>query len=166
MQQALGHLAPQVHASAYIHPSAQLIGDVEVHAGASIWPGAVLRADFNRIVIGEGTSVQDNAVLHPRSAHPTTIGRDCVVGHLAHVEGVFIEDAVLIGSGSIVLDGACVRTGGAVAAGALVLADTEVGPGHRAQGVPAELVACDLPLDAIRDGAQKYRQLAQRYRHP
>jgi 3-methyl-2-oxobutanoate hydroxymethyltransferase len=161
---ALGELAPQVHPTAFVHPTAQLIGDVVVHAEASVWPGAVLRADFNRIEIGEGSSVQDNAVLHPRSRRPATIGRDCVVGHLAHLEGVLVEDTVLIGSGSIVLEEACVRTGGTVAAGALVLAGTEVRPGRRAQGVPAELVACDLDPEAIRAGAQKYRDVGRWYR--
>src|ERR671939_574083 len=100
---ALGERAPRVEPTAYVHPTAQLIGDVVVHAEASVWPGAVLRADLNRIEVGEGSSVQDNAVLHPMAGEPTTIGRDCVVGHLAHLEGVVIEDAVLIGSRSIVL---------------------------------------------------------------
>src|ERR671930_1298034 len=145
---ALGELAPKVHPTALVHPAAELIGDVVVHAEASVWPGAVLRADFNRIEIGEGSSVQDNAVLHPRSPRPTTIGRDCIVGHLAHLEGVLVEDAVLIGSCSVVLEEARVRTGGAVAAGAVVLAGTEVRSGRRAQGVPAELVACDVYLEA------------------
>src|SRR5919197_4825404 len=154
---ALGELGPKVHPTAFVHPTAELIGDVVVHAEASVWPGAVLRADFNRIEIGEGSSVQDNAVLHPRSPHPTTIGRDCIVGHLAHLEGVLIEDAVLIGSRSILLEESCVRPGGGVAAGAVVLAGTEVRSGRRAQGVPAELVACDVYLEAIRAGAKKYR---------
>jgi carbonic anhydrase/acetyltransferase-like protein (isoleucine patch superfamily) len=161
---ALGELAPKIHPAAYVHPEAQLIGDVRVAADASIWPGAVLRADFNRIEIGEGSTVEDNAVLHPRSQRPTRIGRECVVGHLAHLEGVFIEDAVLVGSGSIVLEGACVRTGGIVAAGALVLEEVEVGSGRRAQGVPAELVVADPAVDAIRAGARRYRDLARRYR--
>src|ERR671931_2664564 len=130
---ALGELGPKVHPTAFVHPTAELIGDVVVHAEASVWPGAVLRADFNRIEIGEGSSVQDNAVLHPRSPRPTTIGRDCIVGHLAHLEGVLVEDAVLIGSRSVVLEEARVRTGGAVAAGAGGLARTQGGSGARGQ---------------------------------
>jgi carbonic anhydrase/acetyltransferase-like protein (isoleucine patch superfamily) len=161
---ALGDLAPQIHSTAYVHPTAQLIGDISVGAEASIWPGAVLRADFNRIEIGEGSTVEDNAVLHPRSPRPTMIGRDCVVGHLAHLEGVLIEDTVLVGSHSTVLEGACVRTGGIVAAGAVVLEGVEVGPGRRAQGVPAELVPCEPAVEAIRAGAQRYRDLGRRYR--
>src|SRR2546421_8834865 len=163
---ALGELAPWVHPTAYVHPTAQLIGDVVVHAKASVWPGAALRGDFNRIEVGEGSTIEDNAVLHPRSPRPTTIGRDCVVGHLGHLEGVLIEDAVLVGSRSIVLEGACVRTGGIIAAGAVVLAGTEVGSGRRAQGVPARLVAWEPDLDAIRAGARTYRDPARRYREP
>jgi carbonic anhydrase/acetyltransferase-like protein (isoleucine patch superfamily) len=161
---ALGDLVPQVDPTAYVHPSAELIGAVVVHPHASVWPGAVLRADFNRIEIGAGSTVEDNAMLHPRSPRPTTIGRDCVVGHMAHLEGVLVEDAVLIGSGAIVLEGACVRTGGMIAAGALVRSGTEVRCGFRAQGVPAELVACDEPSEAVRAGAARYRELAARYR--
>jgi len=161
---ALGELVPHVHPTAYVHLTAQLIGDVRVGAEASVWPGAVLRADFNAIEIGEGSTIEDNAVLHPRSPRPTRIGRDCVIGHLAHLEGVLIEDAVLVGSRSIVLEGACVRTGGIVAAGAVVLEGVEVGPGRRAQGVPAKLVASEPAVEAIRAGAQRYRDLARRYR--
>jgi carbonic anhydrase/acetyltransferase-like protein (isoleucine patch superfamily) len=161
---SLGKLAPKVDPKAFVHPTAQLIGNVVVGAEASVWPGAVLRGDFNRIEIGEGSSVQDNAVLHPRSPHPTTIGRDCVIGHLAHLEGVEIEDMVLVGSCSVVLEESCVRTGGIVAAGAVVPPGTEVPLGRRAQGVPAKLVSSDVYLEAIRAGAQKYRDLARRYR--
>src|SRR3954468_6273927 len=151
---ALGDLTPDVDPTAYVHPTAELIGDVVVHAHASVWPGAVLRADLNRIELGEGCAVEDNVVVHPRGPRPTTIGRDAVVGHLAHLEGVVVEEAVLIGSRSIVLEGARVRTGGIVAAGAVVLAGTDVQSGCRAQGVPAQLVASDVRPDAIRAGAE------------
>ena len=161
---ALGDRSPRVHPTAYVHPTATLIGDVVVHANASVWPGAVLRADFNRIEIGEGSCVEDNAMVHPRSPRPTTVGRDCVIGHLAHLEGVVVEEAVLIGSASVVLEQACVRTGGMVAAGALVLEGAEVGSGQRAQGVPAKVVAADVDPELIRAGARRYCDLARRYR--
>src|SRR2546423_9660744 len=147
---AIGDLTPDVDPTAYIHPTAELIGDVVVHAHASVWPGAVLRADLNRIEVGEGSTVEDNVVVHPRGPRPTAIGRDAVVGHLAHLEGVVVEEAVLIGSGSIVLEGAHVRTGAIVAAGALVLEGMEVPPGRRAQGVPARLVEAELATDIVR----------------
>src|SRR4051794_13417577 len=127
---SLGDAAPHVDPTAYIHPSAELIGDVVVLAHASVWPGAVLRADFNRIEIGEGSAVEDNVVVHPRGPEPTAIGRNVMVGHLAHLEGVVVEEAVLIGSRSIVLEGARVRTGAMVAAGAVVLEGAEVPAGR------------------------------------
>lgn len=161
---ALGDLRPDVHPMAYVHPSADLIGDVVVHAHASVWPGAVLRADLNRIDVGEGSAVEDNVVVHPRGPRPTTIGRDAVVGHLAHLEGVVVEEAVLIGSRSIVLEGARVSTGAMVAAGAVVLEGMEVPAGRRAQGVPARLVEADLDPELVRAGAGTYRELAARYR--
>jgi carbonic anhydrase/acetyltransferase-like protein (isoleucine patch superfamily) len=146
-----------------VHPSAQLIGDVTLAASASVWPGAVLRADIGPIVVGEGSAVEDNCVIHPFSTDPCTIGRDCIVGHMVHLEGVTLEDAVLVGSGSVVLEGAWVRTGGMVAAGALVRRDFEVPPGSRAQGVPARLVATTGSAEAIRVGARSYRELAAGY---
>lgn len=160
---ALDDAVPRVDRAAWVHPDAQLIGNVTVCAHASIWPGAVLRADFGVIEVGEGSSVQDNCVLHPGSSEPTSIGRDCVIGHAVHLEGVTIEDAVLVGSGAIVLQGACVRTGGAVAAGAVVLAGAEVPAGRRAQGVPAELVAHRSTAERIREAAWEYRRLVRRY---
>jgi carbonic anhydrase/acetyltransferase-like protein (isoleucine patch superfamily) len=159
----LGNAVPRIHPTAYVHPSAQVIGDVTLRAHTSVWPGAVLRADFGQIDVGEGSSVQDNCILHPGSRQPTRIGSDCIIGHGVHLEGVLIEHAVLIGSGSILLSGARVRTGAATAAGALVLENTEIPPGHRAQGFPARLVPSDHDPERVRAGARKYRALAQRY---
>ena len=160
---ALGEAKPRVDAEAWVHPAAHLIGDVTVQAGASVWPGAVLRADFAAIEVGAGSCVEDNCVIHPRGPRPTRIGRDCVVGHAVHLEGVTIEDAVLIGSCSILLEGVHVLTGGIVAAGALVLEAVEVPAGRRAQGVPAALVPQEGATEQIREGAATYRRLASRY---
>jgi len=160
---ALGDAVPQVDPQAWVHPAAELIGNVVVRAHASVWPGAVLRADFGTIEVGEGSSVQDNCVVHPGSRIPTTIGRDCVVGHSVHLEGVTIEDAVLVGSGAVLLDGVCVRTGAVVAAGAVVTKGVEVPAGRRAQGVPAALVAHDGMPEQVREGAATYRRLVRRY---
>jgi carbonic anhydrase/acetyltransferase-like protein (isoleucine patch superfamily) len=159
----LVNAVPQIDPTAYVHPAAQVIGNVTLQAHASVWPGAVLRADFGPIELGEGSTVEDNCIVHPRTRQPTLIGSDCVVGHGVHLEDVLVEDAVLIGSGSILLSGACVRTGAAVAAGALVLENTEVPPGRRAQGVPARLVPSDHDPELVRAGARRYCALAQRY---
>jgi carbonic anhydrase/acetyltransferase-like protein (isoleucine patch superfamily) len=155
--------APEIHETAWVHSSAQLIGDVSVGPHASVWPGAVLRADTAAIVIGEGSCVEDLCMVHPFSTRPTLIGSDCVVGHAAHLEGVTIEDAVLLGSGSIVLERALVRTGAMVAAGALLPPGFEVPAGRRAQGVPAGLAPTRITADEIRQGARSYRERAAGY---
>jgi carbonic anhydrase/acetyltransferase-like protein (isoleucine patch superfamily) len=161
---ALGDAVPRVDPDAWVHPAAQLIGNVTVRAYASVWPGAVLRADFGEIEVGPGSAVEDNCMLHPRSSeNATLIGSDCVIGHAVHLEGVVIEDAVLVGSGSVVLEGARVRSGAVVAAGALVREGTEVPSGQRAQGVPAALVPHRGTAEQVRAGAQTYRRLAGRY---
>jgi carbonic anhydrase/acetyltransferase-like protein (isoleucine patch superfamily) len=153
----LGDSIPRIDRTAYVHPAAQVIGDVILHAHSSVWPGAVLRADFGPIDVGEGSCVEDNCIVHPRSREPTRIGRECVIGHAVHLEDVVIGDAVLIGSGSILLSGVCVRTGAAVAAGALVREGTEVPAGMRAQGVPARLVPSDHDRELVGGGGGRGR---------
>lgn len=144
---ALGDVAPQIDPTAYVHPDAVVIGAVTIAEGASIWPGAVLRADMGRIEIGARTSIQDGTVLHTVVDHPTVVGDDCVVGHNAHLEGCVVEARCLIGSGSVVLNYATVRSGGLVGAGALVPERFEVPAGHAAVGVPAR--CRPMPQDEI-----------------
>jgi len=134
---------PRVDPDAFVAPTAVLIGDVEVAAGASIWFGAVLRADFNRIVVGPGSNVQDNCVIHTADDLPTIIGANVTVGHLALLEGCVIEDGALIGMGSIVLNHARVGGGSVIAAGSVVREGVRIPAGVLAAGVPA-LVKRDL----------------------
>ena len=141
---ALGDLEPDIHPDAYVHPDAVLIGAVALGAGSSVWPGAVLRADFGRILVGARTSIQDGTVLHTTVEWPTVVGDDCVVGHNAHLEGCTIEDRCLIGSGSVVLNRAVVRRGSVVGANALVTEDTEVPESTMALGVPARMRPVDV----------------------
>jgi carbonic anhydrase/acetyltransferase-like protein (isoleucine patch superfamily) len=158
-----GEAVPQVSPSAVIHPSAQIIGAVTIHERASIWPGAVLRADFGTIEVGPASCIQDNCVIHPGTQHPTIIGHHCIVGHLAHLEGVVIEDAVLVGSGSILLMESWVESGAMVAAGALLTKGTHVPPGHRAQGVPAQLLEDEIDPAFFLSRAERYYELALRH---
>jgi len=115
---ALGDLEPDIDEAAFVHPDAVVIGRVRIGPEASVWPGAVLRGDHGRIEIGARTSVQDGTVVHCTHDWPTLIGADCVVGHIAHLEGCVVEDECLIGSGSVTLNGARVGTGAIVAAAA------------------------------------------------
>src|SRR5215510_3092050 len=123
---ALGDIEPQIDPDAFIHPECTIIGNVVIKAGATIWPQAVLRGDQSRIVIGARTSIQDGAVVHCTRELETRIGADCVVGHLAHLEGCIVEDGALVGTGSIVLHRALIRSGALVGAGALVPGGMEV----------------------------------------
>jgi carbonic anhydrase/acetyltransferase-like protein (isoleucine patch superfamily) len=136
---ALDDMVPAIDPEAYVHPDAVVIGAVELGAGASVWPTAVLRADHGLIRIGERTSIQDGTIVHTTHNWPTVIGAGCVVGHRAHLEGCVVEDGCLIGSGSLVLNRATVRTGAVVAAAALIREDMVVPAGALALGVPATI---------------------------
>jgi carbonic anhydrase/acetyltransferase-like protein (isoleucine patch superfamily) len=164
---ALDSLVPQIHPDAYVHPDAVVIGNVEIGAQSSIWPGAVLRADFGRIVIGERTSIQDGTVIHATEEWATVIGDDCVVGHNAHLEGCTVENRCLVGSGSVVLNRAVVREGSVVGAKALVPEDFEVPASHLALGIPARPKPIDPERQAewIDLAVRLYVGNAGRYRH-
>jgi carbonic anhydrase/acetyltransferase-like protein (isoleucine patch superfamily) len=130
---------PNVHPGAFVAPTAVLIGDVTVEDGASVWFGAVLRGDFNKIVVGEGTSVQDNCVIHTNEDLPTTIGSNVTVGHLSLLEGCEIGDGALIGMGSIILNRARVGRRAMLAAGSVVKEGGEIPDEVLAAGVPAQV---------------------------
>src|ERR671910_1242196 len=125
---------PLVADEAFIAPTAVLIGDVVVEEGASVWFGAVLRGDFNRIVVGWGTSVQDNSVIHTNEDLPTIIGSNVTIGHLSLLEGCEIEDGALLGMGSIVLNRGRVGRRAMLAAGGGGRGNQEVTPGGLAGG--------------------------------
>ncbi|MEI6701493.1 MAG: gamma carbonic anhydrase family protein, partial [Actinomycetota bacterium] len=108
---ALGDLVPSIHPTAFVHPQATVIGDVVIGEESSIWPQAVLRGDNGQIRIGARTSIQDGTVVHCGPTFPTIVGDDCVVGHLAHLEGCNLEDGCLVGSGSVVLHFAVIESG-------------------------------------------------------
>lgn len=161
---ALGSLVPRADPSAFVHPAAVVVGSVVIGPNASIWPAAVLRADFGEVRIGAATSVQDGCVLHCDHAAATVIGSGCILGHVAHLEGCVVEDDCLIGSGAIILRRAVIGTGATVAAGAVVPEDMSVPPGRLVAGVPARLAAGGWSLEEIRAGAALYVANARRYR--
>jgi carbonic anhydrase/acetyltransferase-like protein (isoleucine patch superfamily) len=162
---ALGDVSPQIHPDAFVHPDAVVIGNVVIGAEASIWPGAVLRGDEDPgIHIGARTSIQDGAVLHVTDELPTRIGDGCVIGHIAHLEGCAIEDLALVGSGSVVLHAAVVRSGGVVGANAVVPNRMEVPSGMMALGIPARLRPSTMDIDYIRNSAAGYVERCRRFR--
>jgi carbonic anhydrase/acetyltransferase-like protein (isoleucine patch superfamily) len=161
---SLGDRVPHIHPDAFVHPDAVVIGDVRVGADTSIWPCAVLRGDYGTIIVGERTSVQDGAVIHAVDEYPTVIGSDCVIGHLAHLEGCTVEDKVLIGSGSIVLHQVVVHSGATVGAGAVVRNGTDVPPNAMALGVPAKLRLESCTEDVAVASAALYAENGRRYK--
>jgi carbonic anhydrase/acetyltransferase-like protein (isoleucine patch superfamily) len=161
---ALGDKVPAIAPTAWVHPGATIIGDVEIGEGSSIWPGAVLRGDFGAIRVGERTSIQDNAVIHAAPWAPTVIGSECVIAHLAFIETAIVEDLCMVASGALVLPGAVLRSGSTAAAGAVLAKSIEVPSGHRAQGVPASVIPSDNPdRDYIATGAANYAAMAAEY---
>jgi carbonic anhydrase/acetyltransferase-like protein (isoleucine patch superfamily) len=161
---ALGNRTPTIHPDAFVHPDAVVIGDVRIGADSSVWPSAVLRGDYGTIMVGERTSIQDGAIIHAVAAFPTVIGSDCVIGHLAHLEGCVIEDRALVGSGSIVLHQAIVRSGATVGAGAVVRNRTDVPANALAVGVPAVIKLDASGEDSIVENAATYVANASWYK--
>ncbi len=133
----LDGVAPRVADDAFVAETAVLVGDVVVEAAASVWFGAVLRADNALIRVGAGSCVQDNCVIHCAKDLPTLIGENVTVGHMAMLEGCVIGDGALIGMGAIVLQRAHVGVRSLIAAGAVVGEGMEIPPGVLAAGIPA-----------------------------
>ena len=152
---------PSLHPDAWVASSAVVIGDVQLAAGASLWPTAVARGDVCPIVVGPGSNVQDGAILHGDPDQPVTIGADVTIGHRAVVHGATLEDGCLIGIGAIVLNGVTVGAGALVAAGSVVTRD--VPPRSLVMGAPAQ-VKRELSAEVVaeqRQHARRYQQLAQ-----
>ncbi|MDQ0963455.1 MULTISPECIES: gamma carbonic anhydrase family protein [unclassified Streptomyces] len=135
----IGGREPQVDAEAFVAPTASVIGDVTLEAGASVWYGAVVRGDVERITVRRDANVQDNVTLHADPGFPVTIGERVSVGHNAVVHGATVEDDCLVGMGATVLNGAVIGAGSLVAAQALVPQGMQVPPGSLVAGVPAKV---------------------------
>ncbi|HSS60472.1 MAG TPA: gamma carbonic anhydrase family protein [Candidatus Limnocylindrales bacterium] len=166
MEFELGGRRPKVHPDAYIAPTAVLIGDVEVEKGASVWFGAVLRADEAAIRIGEGANVQDNAVIHCAENLPTVLEPNASVGHSAQLEGCVVEQGAVVGMGATMLQRSRLGAGSMLAAGAVLQEGTHIPPGHMAAGVPATV---KKELDGsshswVGTTAKHYQDRAERYR--
>ncbi len=158
---------PQVAASAYIDPSAQVIGRATIGERSSVWPNVTIRADVNTITIGDESNIQDNSALHcDEGAFALVIGNRVTVGHCVMLHGCVIEDDCLIGIGAVVLNGARIGRGSVVAAGALVPEGAVVPPGSLMMGVPAKLRRQVTPeeQERFRINLQHYIDLCRIYR--
>ena len=161
---AIDGIVPVVEPSAFVHPSAVLIGDVIVEAGAYIGPSACLRGDFGRIVVEEGANLQDTCVAHGFPGKDTVVGRSANIGHGAVLHGCTIGRGALVGMNSVVNDNAEVGEDAVIAALAFVKAEAKIPPRALAAGIPARVLRM-LGDDEIRwknENAALYRQLAVR----
>jgi carbonic anhydrase/acetyltransferase-like protein (isoleucine patch superfamily) len=156
---------PDVSPDAWVAGEAILIGRVRIGARSSVWFTTVLRADMDRITVGEESNLQDGVVMHADPGFPVSVGNRVSVGHRAVVHGCTIDDDVLVGMGAVVLNGARIGAGSLVAAGAVVLQGTSVPPGSLVAGVPAKVrrPLTDEEVAGVRANAAAYVQLAARY---
>lgn len=159
-------IAPNVHRDAFVAPTATLVGDVVIEAGASVWYNAVIRADYSRVTVRSGANVQDGAVLHGPPDLPTDVGPGATVAHLCVVHGATLGEECLVANGATVLDGARIGARALVAAHALVPAGMEVPDGFLVAGVPAQL---KRPVEGspgelwVKLNPPAYADLAQRH---
>jgi carbonic anhydrase/acetyltransferase-like protein (isoleucine patch superfamily) len=161
----IGGVAPQLAEGAWAAPSADLIGDVRLAARASVWFGAVIRADNTPILIGEESNIQDGAVGHSDPGVPLTIGARVTVGHQAILHGCTIADDCLVGMGARILNGAVLESECLVGAGALITEGKRFESGSLIVGSPARVVRqlSDQEKRALRMSAAHYAEKAQRY---
>lgn len=154
---------PDIGRALFVASNATVIGDVALGAQSSVFYGAVLRGDIARIVVGEGTNLQDNAVVHLADDLDAIIGDWCTVGHAAIIHACTIEDECLIGMGATVLDGARIGARSMIAAGAVVTPRTMVPPGSMVMGTPAKVVRTlsEGEQRALRGWAEKYLDVAK-----
>lgn len=146
----------------FIHPQAVVIGEVALGKHSSLWPSAVVRADINKIVIGECSNVQDNVTIHVDLTHPTTLGKNVTIGHNAVIHGAIIGDNCLVGIGAIVLTGAIIGNNCLIGAGALVLEDEKIPANSLVLGHPAKVIRKLTAQEVvkIKKNAENYWRLA------
>lgn len=156
---------PLIGQDVFIAPTAVIIGQVEIGEGASIWYGAVLRGDEERIIVGRGSNVQDNAVIHTSKGLPTILEENVTVGHGALLEGCRVEEGAVIGMGAIILQRAVIGAQAMVAAGSVVTPGTRITPRTLAAGTPAvaKKELSGTALRSVEESARTYHELSSNY---
>jgi carbonic anhydrase/acetyltransferase-like protein (isoleucine patch superfamily) len=161
----LDGVRPQIHDSAWVADNAQVMGDVRLDAGASVWFGAVLRGDADHIHIGENSNVQDNSVLHADHDKPLRVGNNVTVGHMVMLHGCTIGDGSLVGIGAVVLNDAVIGKHCLVGAGSLVTEGKQFPDGSMIMGRPAKVVRELSPeeIQGLQRSAEHYADNGRRY---
>jgi len=162
---AFGDKVPVFGPGVFVHPDATIIGDVVLEEGANVWPGAVLRGDVERILLGAHTSFQDNAVAHTDPGFPVVVGPDCVIGHGVVLHGATVGARCLIGMGAILLNGCSIGEESIVGAGALVTQNKSFPPRSLILGSPAKVVreVSDEDLAPRAELRDRYARRSARY---
>jgi carbonic anhydrase/acetyltransferase-like protein (isoleucine patch superfamily) len=162
----LGEFAPEIDASSFVADSATLVGKVSLHANTSVWFGATLRGDNERITIGENSNVQEGAVMHTDMGYPLNVGKNVTIGHQAMLHGCTIGDGALIGIQAVILNGAKIGAGCLVGAGALVTEGKEFPDNSLIIGSPAKAVRTLTAEDTARllASADSYVQRGQLFK--
>jgi len=162
----LGDLVPDVHESAWVADSAEVIGRVTLHEGVNIWFNAVLRGDNEMLTLGAGSNIQDGSVLHSDMGFPLTLGVGVTVGHKVMLHGCTVGDYSLVGIGAVILNGAKIGRHCLVGAGALVIEGKEFPDGSLIVGSPARVVRALEPaqIEALKLTSRHYIENAARYR--
>lgn len=160
-------ITPEIADDVFIAPGAQVIGNVRIGAGSSIFYNCVLRGDIHSITIGERTNIQDGTVIHvTTNTHATVIGNDCLIGHMAMLHGCTLLDHAFVGLGSIVMDGCTIESDGMLAAGALLTPGKRIAAGQLWTGRPAAYARDRRPDEIARNrsGCAGYVEVARRHR--
>lgn len=163
---SIGNDRPEIHPTAFIHPSAEVSGKVRIGPRASVWGGCVLRGDVDWITISEDCNIQDGSVFHTSHGIPVHLAKGVTVGHRAVIHGATVKSYSLIGMGAVLLDNAVVEENCLVGAGALVKEKAVIPKGQLALGVPAKAFRPLLPeeIKMIVDRAAEYVELSHQYR--
>jgi len=160
-----GH-SPKIARDTWVAPDANLIGQVVLEEAASVWFGCTLRGDNEEIVIGAGTNVQENTVMHTDIGFPLTIGAGCTIGHKAMLHGCTLGENTLIGMGATVLNGARIGKNCLIGAGALITEGKEIPEGSLVMGAPGKVMRelDDTAIQGLRASALHYQQNMRRFR--
>lgn len=163
---ALDGISPDLHDDCWIAPDANVIGKVSVGQGVSVWFGATIRGDNERITLGDGCNIQENSVLHTDPGYPLDIGAGVTVGHKAMLHGCTIGEGALIGMGAIILNGAVIGKNALIGAGAMVTEGKHIPDGALVMGTPGKVVRQldQQALASMRGNAERYVENMRRFR--
>ena len=157
---------PEIHESVFVAPTATVVGNVRIGARSSVFFGAVIRSELDEIVIGEGTNIQDNCVVHIERGMPVHVGNGCTIGHSAIVHSCTVGDNTLVGMGAIILNGAVVGKNCIIGAGALIPQSAVIPDGSLVVGMPGKVrrAVTEEEITANRASAQMYMEEAAEYK--